>query len=182
MAFKARRLARLRAMSPPEAWADLRGADEGEQVATWLEVFGRSFDPDRYALALTQAERAMAGFRAASVSEWLDSRAIPIVTSTFPATFGTATVRAHLDLEPPRVTLYEGPLEKVARAFETCESGVDEAQIRDTILAHEVFHALYPECPGKVAELAAHLFAGRASGLPGFGGLVDVVHALSKWW
>lgn len=182
MAFKARRLARLRAMSPPEAWVDLRQCDESEQVATWFEVFQRSYDAERYATALAYAERAAGALDKIPVAEWLAARGITVMTSTHPATFGTATVRAHLDLDGPRVTIFEGPLEKVARAFETCESGVTEAVLADTIVAHEAFHALHPDCPGKVAELAAHLFAGRLTGLGCFGGLIDVVHALSKWW
>lgn len=182
MAFKARRLTRLRVKSAAEAWAELRDSDEAEQVATWLEVFQRTFDPERYATALAYAEQAFTALGGVPVTEWLAARGITVATSTFPATFGTATVRAHFDPAPPRVTIFEGPLEQAARAFETCESGVTEGLLRDTIVAHEAFHVLHPDCPGKVAEVAAHLFAGRASGLGSFGGLVDVVHALSKWW
>lgn len=180
MAFEARRLARLRAMPARDAWNDLRGSDEATQVATWLEVCGRVRDADPYPTALAYAERAAAGLEGLGVADWLAARGFIVATSTRPATFGTATVRAHLDLDGPRVTIFEGPLAEAARAFEACESGVAKSLLADTIVAHEAFHALHPDCPDSVAELAAHLFAGRVSGFPGFGGLIDVVHALSK--
>ena len=182
MAFKQRRISRLRAMPAHEAWSALHGGGEEALVATWLELYQRTFDPERLAAARAVAEPAAAALGAKPVQPWLVSRGVAVATSTFPSTFGTATVRAHLDLEPPRVTIYEGPLTTVARAFETCGSGVDAATVRDVILAHEAFHALHPTCPGKVAEMAAHVFAGHVSGLGMFGGVVDVVHALSKGW
>lgn len=43
------------------------------------------------------------------------------------------------------------------------------------ILSHELFHLFCPRCPGKVAELAAHLYVADVLGLEYFPGLLDLV-------
>ncbi len=47
-------------------------------------------------------------------------------------------------------------------------------EARERILAHELFHVLEPECPEDLAELSAHLFAGRLLNLEEFPGALDL--------
>ena len=176
------RVAALRALPPDEAWREICAASEPELVATWLELFRRSFDLAAYADAREHAAQAAAGLGGMSVGEWLATRGVTLDTSARPSTFGTATVRAWYDERTSRVVVFSSSLDAVLRALRLCGSGVGETQVRDAIAAHEAFHALHPRCPGRLAEMAAHLFAGSVSGLGRFAGVIDVVHALSARW
>ncbi len=82
-----------------------------------------------------------------------------------------AMVRARVDLAGLQVLLDPEGLADLDRRLR--ESGV-AVEARPLVLAHELFHVLDPGCPGRLAELAAHLFAGELLGLGDFAGAVDL--------
>jgi hypothetical protein len=155
---------------------------EAEQVSLWLELFRRSFDLERYAQARTEAEAAVDRAAGLTVETWLAASGVTVIASPSPSTFGTATVRGYMDVDPPRITVFESALDTLERVFSRCEDPPSRAVMRAAVLAHEAFHALHPKCPDTVTEMAAHLFATRMSGLGFYAGLLDVAQALSRHW
>jgi hypothetical protein len=129
-----------------------------DQVRRWVERRGRRWDERRYQQAEARAQAAQARLGGQSVEAWLQAAGVSVIESPAPARFGTALVRATVDLDTRQITVYR----------ETVPS--DQ---RGTVIAHEAFHLLDPDCPDPVAEMAAHLFAARTTPIAVFPGALD---------
>lgn len=172
------RLRKLRSLGAVDAFIALRAYPIEEQVATWLELFHRTLDPQRLGTANGRAMRAVEALAGVPPEKWLETRGFTVVESRAPSTFGTATVRAWCDEARAEVVLFQAPMASLCRILAPC--GLLPPVIRSCIVAHEAFHVADPRCPTPIAELAAHLFAGTVSSLGCFGGALDVLSALGS--
>ena len=136
-------------------------------LSAWLQAH-----PGLGAEALQQA-RERAGQARARVNrtpeEELLSRGYRVLLR--PLGVPGALVRARVDLVGLQVLLDPEGLADLDRRLR--ESGV-AVEARALVLAHELFHVLEPGCPRRLAELAAHLFAGALLGMRHFPGAVDL--------
>ena len=98
----------------------------------------------------------------------LEQHAIELELSQQPHRLAGVRFRARLDLHARRLTLYAGALDELQ---DRCP---DRRLLSQVVVAHEVFHLLSPDCPGSLAEAAAHLFAARCCGLDEFPGIWDL--------
>jgi hypothetical protein len=140
-----------------------------EQVEQWwLRRRGRALQPaERQALHLwvnTAAERLRPH---ASLEGCLQAAGVQVELSQDAHQVAGVRFRARLDAGRRRLKLYARALDEL-QAF--CP---DRALLTRVILAHETFHLLCPQCPGRLQEAAAHLFAAVHCGLEQFPGNWD---------
>lgn len=77
--------------------------------------------------------------------------------------FGPVVLRGRLEVEEKRLYFDPVVLAELQAAMSWAGLPGDPLEI---VAAHELFHLLQPDCHGRQAEQAAHLFATRMLGLP----------------
>ncbi len=123
--------------------------------------------PETLHRALEEAQRALAGVTRGPEEE-LEVRGFRV--RIHPLSVPGALVRARVDLDQRRVLLDPQGLEDLEGRL---RGRGWKVPARTLALAHELFHVLDPRCPGPLAELAAHLFAGALLDLEGYPGELD---------
>lgn len=103
-----------------------------------------------------------------SLEDCLERSGIHWQISQSPHVVAGVRMRAQLDLNARRLTIYAGALAELQT-----EQRVRRL-VERVILSHEVFHLLCPDCPGSVHEAAAHWFAAEVTGLEEFPGIWDL--------
>mgnify|MGYP001235134248 CR=1 FL=1 len=103
-----------------------------------------------------------------SLEDCLERRGIHWQISQSPHVVAGVRMRAQLDLNSRRLTIYAGALDELQTEQRS------RKVLERVILSHEVFHLLCPECPGAVHEAAAHWFAAEVAGLQEFPGIWDL--------
>ena len=103
-----------------------------------------------------------------SLEDCLERRGIHWQISQSVHVVAGVRMRAQLDLNSRRLTIYAGALDELQTEQRP------RKVLERVILSHEVFHLLCPDCPGAVHEAAAHWFAAEVTGLPEFPGIWDL--------
>lgn len=103
-----------------------------------------------------------------SLEDCLERNGVLWQISQSPHLVAGVRMRAQLDLNAKRLTIYAGALNEL----ETSQR--PRRLVERVILGHELFHLLCPECPAPVQEAAAHWFAGASAGLQEFPGIWDL--------
>lgn len=127
--------------------------------------------PCDYETAQAHASDALARLGGATPDDWLAAAGIAVAEVDEDHRIGTLARRAVLDLAARRITLYRRAIAEMEAAAADLPLPVP---LRQVALCHETFHAIASHCPRRHAELAAHLFATRALGLPFCAALLDV--------
>lgn len=126
-------------------WGTRRPALQLEEVRRWTLL----------------AESRLA--RHGSLDGCLADHGITLVTSSEDNLLAGLRLRARLDLDRRRLTVYLRALPELEPHGATIP----------TLVAHECFHLLCPECPPRWQEAAAHWFTARVARLHTFPGLWD---------
>ncbi|MBS2039065.1 hypothetical protein JST97_29050 [bacterium] len=103
-----------------------------------------------------------------SLEDCLQRHSIQWQISQSPHMVAGVRMRAQLDLNARRLTIYAGALDELQTPARP------RKLVERVILSHEVFHLLCPECPAMAHEAAAHWFAGLTAGLSEFPGIWDL--------
>ena len=117
-------------------------------------------------LWVNQARQRLSDY--GSLEDCLERNGIHWQISQSPHVVAGVRMRAQLDLNSRRLTIYAGALDELqtdARPRKVLER---------VILSHEVFHLLCPQCPAAYQEASAHWFAAVATGLQEFPGIWDL--------
>ena len=113
-----------------------------------------------------RAQQALAQF--GSLEDCLERSGIHWQISQSPHIVAGVRMRAQLDLNAKRLTIYAGALAELQSEQRP------RKMVERVILSHEVFHLLCPHCPGAIQEAAAHWFAANVTGLAEFPGIWDL--------
>lgn len=141
-----------------------------EDLERWWQLRrGRKLRPSEFSQIQAWVDRAVRQFQAyGSLEDALEQHKLVLELSQAPHILAGVRFRARLDLHQRRLTLY-------ARALEELAPHCPDPKLRiQTMLAHEIFHLLCPECPGPFQEASAHGFAARVCGLQSFPGNWDL--------
>jgi hypothetical protein len=107
---------------------------------------------------------------AGAPSQFAAACGIPIKYETLPLAFGRVIYLAEASLQPPQITVNTtaiAALVKAAAQMPTAQQDwFTERAITEVIIAHELYHILAQEPSSQAAELQAHEFARRFTGLP----------------
>lgn len=125
-------------------------ADQFREIQRWAAV----------------AAEALSGY--GSLEDCLQQHGIHWQISQSPHIVAGVRMRAQLDLNARRLTIFAGALDELQTAERS------RKVLERVILSHEVFHLLCPQCPGGVHEASAHWFAAEVTGLQEFPGIWDL--------
>jgi len=145
-----------------------------DQLSGCLEALGKAGAMRHCASCLEDARRAIEALGGRTMEEHLEAAGLSVVDAEGAACPGSL-LRAVLDLDGKRITVYGEPMRELEEAMERFPLSFGEPP-RRIVLAHELFHLLAPGCPPERAEMSAHLFATLLLKLPHYAGLLDAAH------
>lgn len=103
-----------------------------------------------------------------SLEDCLERSGIHWQISQSPHVVAGVRMRAQLDLNSRRLTIYAGALDELQTEHRPRKI------LERVILSHEVFHLLCPQCPAPYQEASAHWFAAVVTDLAEFPGSWDL--------
>lgn len=138
-------------------------------LAWWRRRRRKELSSEQFRQILHWADTARVALSAyGSLEDCLERRGIHWQISQSPHVVAGVRMRAQLDLNARRLTIYAGALDELQTEQRP------RKVLERVILSHEVFHLLCPDCPGALHEAAAHWFAAEATGLEEFPGIWDL--------
>ncbi len=137
--------------------------------AWWRRRRRKELNPEQFRQIEGWAEQAGTALsNYGSLEDCLQQHGIHWQISQGPHIVAGVRMRAQLDLNARRLTIFAGALDELQTEQRP------RKVLERVILSHEVFHLLCPNCPGPVQDAAAHWFAALVTGLPEFPGFWDL--------